>query len=438
MADKLIYGCVESGTYSTSAPNPHVQLAGAASGFGIRQAFVDALADGETATVTIRASQDIWAVYSGAVFVTGSPNRIELSTATVLESSGALVNSASVVAFALGPDQRQFPALFTPTIASNELVLDLQGLRDTYHRVTLTEDITDGGITIVNSPVGGVIKTLVEFRQNPLVGQDIGTTLPGSTSISGGIVTIKGNGSNIWGTSDGFHFAYRPLSGNGSIFARVVSLVNTDDVAKAGVMIRQNLSDNARFAYTCIYPRLEGGIRFVRRASVGADTVNTAVNNVTIPQWLRLDRVGNTFTSYYSADGVSWTQVASAAVGMTSETLIGLAVTSRNVEALTTAVFDNVSVLKDVPVTAWSGVPGVVFDTPYQTPVWQDETPTIVTLSSLDGGNSWRAGCNAEMAVFTSSGGGSVEIVAPSLAGDGLSAVSLDLSCFAPAVSALV
>jgi hypothetical protein len=396
MADKLIYGCVESGTYSTSAPNPHVQLAGAASGFGIRQAFVDALADGETATVTIRASEDIWAVYSGAVFVTGSPNRIELSTATVLESSGALVDSASVVAFALGPDQRQFPALFTPTIASNELVLDLQGLRDTYHRVTLTEDITDGGITIVNSPVGGVIKTLVEFRQDPLVGQDIGTTLPGSTSISGGTVTIEANGSDIWGTSDHFHFAYRPLIGDGSIVARVVSLVNTNDLAKAGVMIRQSLSNNARVAYLSIYPRLAGGIRFIRRTSIGNSTVSTAVDNVTIPQWLRLDRVGNTFTSYYSADGVSWTEVGSDTFSM-STAYIGLAVTSRNAAALTTAVFDNVSVLKDVPVTAWSGVPGVVFDTPYPTPVWQDETPTVVALSSLDGGNSWRAGCNAVM-----------------------------------------
>jgi hypothetical protein len=396
MTDKLIYGCVESGTYSTLAPNPHVQLAGAASGFGIRQAFADALADGETATVTIRASEDIWAVYSGAVFVTGSPNLIELSTATVLESSGALVDSASVVAFALGPDQRQFPALFTPTIASNELVLDLQGLRDTYHRVTLNEDITDGGITIVNSPVGGVIKTLVEFRQNPLVGQDIGTTLPGSTSVSGGTVTIVGNGSDISSIADNFHFAYKSLVGDGSIVARVVSLVLTANSAKAGVMIRESLTAGSKHAYTAIHALSANGVRQARRFTTNASTNSTVVNDIAMPQWLRLDRAGNVFTSYYSADGVSWTEVDSVTISM-STAYVGLAVTSRDAAVTTTAVFDNVSVLKDVPVTAWSGVPGVVFDTPYPTPVWQDETPTIVTLSSLDGGSSWRAGCNAVM-----------------------------------------
>ena len=103
MTDRRVYGVVESGTYSTSAPNPHVQLAGALSGFGIRQTFAAALADGETVTVTIRATEDIWAVYSGVTFVDGTPDILDLNLATLLESSGTLSNGASVQVIAIEP-----------------------------------------------------------------------------------------------------------------------------------------------------------------------------------------------------------------------------------------------------------------------------------------------------------------------------------------------
>jgi hypothetical protein len=166
MTDLRVYGCVETGTYQTSAPDPHVDLAGVASGYGIRQAFADALANGETVTVTVRASEDIWAVYSGAVFVAGTPDAIDLSAATLLDGAGALLDDAAVTVFALEPDADQFPALFAPAIASNALVLDLHGLRDTYHRVTLDASINEAGITLADVPSGGVVKIHVEFRQS--------------------------------------------------------------------------------------------------------------------------------------------------------------------------------------------------------------------------------------------------------------------------------
>jgi hypothetical protein len=166
MTDRRVYGVTESGTYSTSAPNPHVQLAGAASGLGIRQTFAAALSDGETVTVTVRASDDIWAVYSGAAFTDGDPDILDLSAATLLESAGTLTDTASVRVVVQEPDADQFPALFAPAIVANALVLDLHGLRDTYHRVTLDDDIAEAGITLANVPSGGVVKIHVEFRQS--------------------------------------------------------------------------------------------------------------------------------------------------------------------------------------------------------------------------------------------------------------------------------
>jgi YD repeat-containing protein len=67
-------------------------------------------------------------------------------------------------------------------------------------------------------------------------------------------------------------------------------------------------------------------------------------NGGAAPFWVKLTRAGNSFSGYASADGVNWTLVGTAAVGMASTVYIGLAVTSHNNAALCTATFDNVGI----------------------------------------------------------------------------------------------
>jgi len=55
-------------------------------------------------------------------------------------------------------------------------------------------------------------------------GTDIGVPgLAGSATYSAGVYTVKGGGADIWNTSDQFQFAWRTLTGNGEIIARVTS-----------------------------------------------------------------------------------------------------------------------------------------------------------------------------------------------------------------------
>src|SRR5439155_1391241 len=50
----------------------------------------------------------------------------------------------------------------------------------------------------------------------PWVEGDIGSTgAAGSATYFNGTFTVKGAGSDIWNTSDSFHFVYQPFSGNG-------------------------------------------------------------------------------------------------------------------------------------------------------------------------------------------------------------------------------
>jgi len=75
---------------------------------------------------------------------------------------------------------------------------------------------------------------------------------PGSASYneSTSTWTVTGDGLDIWNLSDDFHYAYKRLRGDGQITARVVSLTGPGlhEWAKAGVMIRQDLTGESKHA----------------------------------------------------------------------------------------------------------------------------------------------------------------------------------------------
>src|SRR5262249_7261901 len=48
-----------------------------------------------------------------------------------------------------------------------------------------------------------------------------GTAFSSSQSLDNGIWTVQGAGSDIWDTSDQFHFIWQPLTGDGTLSARV-------------------------------------------------------------------------------------------------------------------------------------------------------------------------------------------------------------------------
>ncbi|HZE98356.1 MAG TPA: hypothetical protein VE981_15095, partial [Planctomycetota bacterium] len=74
----------------------------------------------------------------------------------------------------------------------------------------------------------------------PWTDGDIGSpAIAGDASVTGSQVMVCGAGADIWSTADSFHFVSMTLTGDGTIFARVVEIDNTDPWAKAGVMIRE-------------------------------------------------------------------------------------------------------------------------------------------------------------------------------------------------------
>jgi fibronectin type 3 domain-containing protein len=179
---------------------------------------------------------------------------------------------------------------------------------------------------------------------SPWTTSDVGSTgAVGSASRSpSGVFTITGAGADIWGSSDAFRYVYQAATGDCDITARVVTLQNTHNAAKAGVMIRESLNANSRQAMTNL--TAVNGLEFLRRTSTGGSTSGVAVAGVPVPSWVRLVRAGDTFTSYRSSDGVTWTSGGSITIPMSSTVYIGLLVCSHVNGTLCTGTLDNVTV----------------------------------------------------------------------------------------------
>ncbi len=163
----------------------------------------------------------------------------------------------------------------------------------------------------------------------------------GSFTVGSSGYTMTGAGEDIWSVADGFHFAYKRLSGAGSITAKVLSISDTDQWAKAGVMIRQSLEPGSTHAMMVITPG--NGVSFQRRTAVNSGSEGTDQADITAPQWVRLIRSGNTFTGQYSDNGSTWTTLGSVDMPMLLDVYIGLCLTSHNVDAMCTAEFSDVT-----------------------------------------------------------------------------------------------
>jgi regulation of enolase protein 1 (concanavalin A-like superfamily) len=132
------------------------------------------------------------------------------------------------------------------------------------------------------------------------------------------------------------------MTGDGQIIARVAGVENSNAWAKAGVMIRADLSPGSPHALMIVTPAK--GNNFQRRLIAGGTSYTTTGALVTAPYWVKLTRAGNTFTGFQSVDGVTWVQVGTATISMPDTVTVGLALTSHSAATLATAAFDHVSI----------------------------------------------------------------------------------------------
>lgn len=187
---------------------------------------------------------------------------------------------------------------------------------------------------------------------------------------------------------DTYELVHQPLSGNGSITARLTSFTGLEgtggpvqvghalagahpglaDWSKGGLIITDGTGQGA--PYAAVMQTGRHGVRmqdnFIHDVAGTASQVSAAS-----PRWLRLTRVGDTLTGYESPDGTQWTEIGAATIpGLPATVQAGffatspmldistrhLAVTtSRSGRTQATAVFDSVTLDGGQPGAAWAG-----------------------------------------------------------------------------------
>jgi hypothetical protein len=168
----------------------------------------------------------------------------------------------------------------------------------------------------------------------PWQDQDIGSMeAPGSGMYSNGTFRVTASGADICCSADAFHFTYRSWTGDCAFAIRVTGVENAntsvpvDPFARLGIMFRATTSAASPNAY--VLWRAGGETAFQDRDSDGSN-LWTNGSWVTLPYWVKLVRIGDTFSSYDSDDGRNWTLIDSTNIAMPETFLVGLALTSHD------------------------------------------------------------------------------------------------------------
>ncbi len=149
------------------------------------------------------------------------------------------------------------------------------------------------------------------------------------------VLTSKGAAS----TFDLQHSLLRSLCGDGSIIAQVTSIENA---GWAGIEIRDNTTTSSR--KVALKTQLGARVRRVVRTMPGVPPQSQEFATQPGPIWLQIQRVGNSFKLFVSADGADWQQIGNTVTLTLSACVqLGLFVEGFNANTTTTATFDQVS-----------------------------------------------------------------------------------------------
>ena len=272
----------------------------------------------DTTSPTIALAQNIGTTILNVTF----SEALQPASATNLLNY-ALTGGITISAAVLGADNRTVALTASPLTMGANYTITVNNVRDraaTPNTIAANSQFT--------------------FTATDLTPQDIGNpALPGSSlSVSGG-KDVTAAGSDIGNTSDQFHLEYQLRSGDFDVKVRVAGLVASDAWAKAGLMARETLDAAGRFAASLATPSVSGCLFEYRDPAGGsANTAGTFPANYP-NTWLRLQRIGNQFTSYAGYDGTVWTQLGSAYIAMSNTVFFGFAVTSHNPNQTTVAQF---------------------------------------------------------------------------------------------------
>ena len=160
--------------------------------------------------------------------------------------------------------------------------------------------------------------------------------------------TMNGDGQTSFSGQDAMFYVYQQWTGDGQMTVRLNHLQELWG-SQAGVMIRETLDPTAKDV-SLAGRSSEGvveGADLRAKNTIGGTPATLASINMTMPNWLKLVRIGNMFYGLVSADGVTWSELGSVSVPMASSVYVGAFINPDEHNVWQTADFDQVSVSAD-------------------------------------------------------------------------------------------
>jgi endoglucanase len=168
---------------------------------------------------------------------------------------------------------------------------------------------------------------------------DLGGALPGYTQVlPDGTVRIMAGGEDIHGPSDSCRFVSRPEPADSAdVRATILSLVDSDEFAKAAVTARWGEADRADTPMAMVNVFPDGTLALMTRPRRGAPTIEQKIAaGVTLPVELRLQIATGHATAMYRVNTGDWQTIGSVVVPSRGQLHTGLAVCAHIDSALTT------------------------------------------------------------------------------------------------------
>ena len=277
-------------------------------------------------------------------------------------------------------------------ISGSTISCKLPELPDGSYFITARVYDTEGNATQTTAHEIHINTSDAELLAEGWTSQSIGNVdVPGYANLENGVLTVKGNGKlgkeegsingteSAKATEDSFHYAYKEITGDIEITAKVESISSVDNHAFAGIMVREDLeADSAAVALGLSWTKTDEtigvpwSVYMAGRDAKGKDFSNLAdpldwFDNVEgaaergiilrpsvkfkdgakeLGYWIRLVRKGNDFTAYCSVDGTMWELMGTKTVEMNKKVYVGFAADSNRaaneIKQVNTARFSNI------------------------------------------------------------------------------------------------
>ncbi len=139
-------------------------------------------------------------------------------------------------------------------------------------------------------------------------------------SVTGAVLTIKANGNDVWTNADQYAAYYlNDINGDFEVSVKIKSQEYTNQWAKAGIMVKDDITNDGHSDGYCIVAVTPGnGYAFQWDSNNngrldGHERAGSVASSY--PSWVKLTKVGTTFTGYYKKNvGDAWAQIKSQTI----------------------------------------------------------------------------------------------------------------------------